>query len=95
MGYLQPAMHAIAPDASALPRLLAFVVGHLTGADLLARGFDFFVSDPLHHYMDTGVLKGVKKRAEGAFSHGNDDSGAIRPAAAAVEPVAAGRLPEH
>jgi hypothetical protein len=95
MGYLLPALSVVARDASPLPRLIAFVVRHLPGADLLARGFDFFISDPLHHYMDTGVLKGVKKRAEGAFSHGDDDSGAIRPAAAAVEPVAAGRLPER
>jgi hypothetical protein len=85
----------VAPDAAPLPRLLAFVVRHLPGADVLARGFDFLVSDPLHHYMDTGVLKGLKKRAEGAFSCGDDDGGAIHPAAAAVEPVAAGRLPER
>jgi hypothetical protein len=37
----------------------------LPGADLLARGFDFLVSDPLHHYMDTGMLQGVQRRAEG------------------------------
>lgn len=48
MGFIQPAVHAISPNASPLPRLIGFVVRHLPGADLLARGFDFFVSDPLH-----------------------------------------------
>ncbi len=67
-GFVQPAMHAVAPDASALPRLIAFVVRHLPGADLILRAFDFFVSDPLHHYMETGVLRGIKKRAEGALA---------------------------
>lgn len=95
MGYLMPALSIVAPDAAPLPRILAFVVRHLPGADLVARGFDFFVSDPLHHYMDTGVLRGVKKRAEGVFSRGTDDSGATRRPATAVEPVAAGRLPER
>jgi hypothetical protein len=33
--------------------------------DLALRGFDFFVSDPLHHYMETGMLTGIKARAEG------------------------------
>ena len=75
MGYLQPALHAIAPDAGPLPRLIAFVARYLPGADLLARGFDFFVSDPLHHYMDTGVLKGIKKRAEAAVADGADKVG--------------------
>jgi hypothetical protein len=28
-------------------------------------GFDFFISDPLHHYTETAVLKGIKERAEG------------------------------
>lgn len=41
------------------------------------------------------MLKGVKKRAEEVFSRGDDDTGAIRPPAAAVEPVAAARLPKR
>jgi hypothetical protein len=65
MGFLQPAMHAVAPDAGRLPRLISFAVEHLPGADALARGFDFLVSDPPHHYIETGVLKGIKERAEG------------------------------
>ena len=65
-GFVQPALHAVAPDAPAAVRLVGFVVRHLPGADLLARGFDLFVADPLHHYMDTGMLKGIKDRAEGA-----------------------------
>ena len=69
MGYVQPAAHAIAPDAAPLPRLIGFAVRSLPGADLLARGFDFFLSDPLHHYMDTGLLRGVKQRAEGQRAH--------------------------
>jgi hypothetical protein len=61
IGFLQPAVHAVAPDAGRLPRLISFAVEHLPGADALARGFDFFVSDPMHHYMETGVLKGIKE----------------------------------
>lgn len=30
----------------------------------VARAFDFFVSDPLHHYMEWGMLQGIKQRAE-------------------------------
>ena len=65
-GFLQPAVHAIAPDASPPVRLIGFVVRHLPGGDLLARGFDFFIADPLHHYMDIGMLEGIRKRAERA-----------------------------
>jgi hypothetical protein len=66
MGFLQPAMHAVAPDAGRLPRLISFAVEHLPGADALARGFDFLVSDPPHHYMETGVLKGHQGASRGA-----------------------------
>jgi hypothetical protein len=34
------------------------------GVDLLARALDFLVADPLHHYMETGMLEGIKSRAE-------------------------------
>ena len=90
-GFVQPAVHAIAPDAAPLIRLIGFTVRHFPGVDLLARGFDFFLSDPLHHYMESGVLKGIKKRAEepGAGAGGTDrpDGHAVGAAAAAVEPV--------
>ena len=87
-GYLLPALQAVAPDAGPLPRLIASVVRHLPGAGLLARGFDVVVADPLHHYMDTGLLKGVKKRAEGAFAPAGDGT-----PTSGVEPLAAGRGP--
>ena len=48
-----------------LSRAAAYVVVHVPGVDLLARGLDFFVSDPLHHYMEVGMLNGIKERAEG------------------------------
>jgi hypothetical protein len=67
-GFVEPAVRAIASDAPPLSRLLRFAVLHVPGADLLLRGFDFFVSDPLHHYMETGMLKGIKQRAEGRLS---------------------------
>lgn len=63
-GFVQPAVHAIAPDAGPLPRFIAFIVQTLPLADLVAQGFDFFVGDPLHHYMEVGMLKGIKRRAE-------------------------------
>jgi hypothetical protein len=83
-GFVWPAARAIRPDAGRLPRLLRFAVLHLPGADLALRGFDFFVSDPLHHYMETGMLTGIKARAEGKYSHASSADAA----ATAVEPVA-------
>jgi hypothetical protein len=84
-GFVSPAARAIRPDAGRLPRLLRFAVVHVPGVDLALRGFDLFVCDPLHHYMETGMLGGIKARAEGTYSHaGNADAAA----AAAVEPVA-------
>lgn len=64
-GYLRPAVHAVAPNGPLPVRVLRFVVEHVPGLDLAVRGFDFFVADPLHHYMETGMLKGIKARAEG------------------------------
>ena len=84
-GFVSPAAHAIRPDAGPLPRLLLFAVLHLPGVDLALRGFDLFVSDPLHHYMETGMLAGIKARAEGKYAHASNADAA----AAAVEPVAA------
>ena len=64
MGFLSPAAHAIRPDAGPVPRLIRFAVLHVPGVDLLSRALDFFVGDPLHHYMETGMLTGIKARAE-------------------------------
>lgn len=76
-GYLGPAFEALSPDAPAALRGLASVLRHTPGATLLLRAVDVLVGDPLHHYMDVGLLRGLKARAEGA--HGD---------ARAVEPVA-------
>lgn len=67
-GFISPALHNLAPDAPPLSRAAAFIAAHVPGVDLLARALDFFVSDPLHHYMEAGMLKGIKSRAEGAAS---------------------------
>ena len=65
-GYIRPAVHAVAPDAPLPARALRAAVEHVPGLDLAIRGFDFFVADPLHHYMETGMLQGIKRRAEGS-----------------------------
>jgi hypothetical protein len=44
------------------------------------------MGDPLHHYMETGMLNGTKAQAEGRF--GDVDLG-TKPPDSAVEPVAA------
>jgi hypothetical protein len=64
-GFVEPAFRAVGPDAPPPLRLIGSAVRTVPGMDLLARGFDFFVSDPLHHYMDAGMLRGIKRRAEG------------------------------
>jgi hypothetical protein len=63
-GFVEPAAHSISPDAGPGPRLIRFVVLRLPGADLVLRAVDFFIGDPLHHYMETGMLTGIKARAE-------------------------------
>lgn len=83
MGYLSPAARTIGPGAGPLPRLLRFAVVRVPGVDLAIRGLDYFVGDPLHHYMETGMLNGIKARAEAMHLH--DGAGAPP---AAVEPVA-------
>lgn len=85
MGFLSPAAHAIRPDAGPVPRLIRFAVLRVPGVDLALRALDFLVADPLHHYMETGMLTGIKARAEGKSSHADDADAA----ASAVEPVAA------
>jgi hypothetical protein len=42
-----------------------FAVVRIPGGELIARAVDFFISDPLHHYMESGMLRGIKERAEG------------------------------
>jgi hypothetical protein len=65
MGFIAPAAGAISPDAPLPSRALHFAMTHIPGAELVARGLDFFLADPLHHYMESGMLKGIKERAEG------------------------------
>jgi hypothetical protein len=65
MGFISAAAGAIAPDAPLPSRALHFALTRIPGAELLSRGIDFFFSDPLHHYMESGMLKGIKERAEG------------------------------
>ena len=83
MGYLSPAAHAIGPDAGPVPRLIRTSVLRVPGLDLVLRAVDFLVADPLHHYMETGMLRGIKARAEQERTHVNADA-----AAPAVESVA-------
>jgi hypothetical protein len=84
MGYLSPAAHSVRPDAGPVPRLIRFAVLRVPGVGLAIRALDFFAGDPLHHYMETGMLTGIKARAEGKYSHAGDADAA----APAVEPVA-------
>ena len=67
-GFIAPAMQAITPEGPLLMRAIAHAVVHFPGLLLLARAIDFFISDPLHHYMEVGMLKGIKDRAEGAVT---------------------------
>lgn len=83
-GFVAPAARAVRTDAGPLPRLLRSAVLHVPGVELALRGFDFFISDPLHHYMETGMLAGLKARAEGRYGDGAD----AHPTTTAVEPVA-------
>lgn len=63
LGYLSAVGEGIAPDAPIPVRLFAFTV-RLPPVRLLARAFDFFIADPLHHYMEVGMLNGIKQRVE-------------------------------
>lgn len=83
MGFLLPAAHAIRADAGAGPRLIRFALLRVPGLDLLIRAMDFFVADPLHHYMETGMLTGIKERAEQENPHVDGP-----PTASTVESVA-------
>ena len=72
-GYLSAAVEGLAADAPAVTKAVAFAVRRVPGGMLLARGVDFFIGDPLHHYMEVGVLRGTKARAEGRY-----DGGAVK-----------------
>ena len=85
-GYITAAIDGLAADAPTAVRALAFVVRRVPGATLLARGFDFLVADPLHHYMEMGVLRGLKLRAEGRYGDGGAQD---RTPTSSVEPMAA------
>jgi hypothetical protein len=65
MGFLSAAAAGVAPDAPLPGRLLHLALVRIPGAELTARAIDFFIGDPLHHYMETGMLRGIKQRAEG------------------------------
>lgn len=63
-GYISAAIENLAADAPAVTKALVFAVRHVPGAMLLTHGVDFFIGDPLHHYMEVGLLRGTKARAE-------------------------------
>jgi hypothetical protein len=84
MGFASPAARAIRPDAGPVPRLIRFAVLRVPGVDLALRAVDFFIGDPLHHYMETGMLTGIKARAEGKYSDADDTDAA----APDMEPLA-------
>jgi hypothetical protein len=68
-GYITAAVEAVDSDAPPLTKAISSIVRNVPGAKLVARGLDFLVGDPLHHYMETGVLRGTKARAEGKYGH--------------------------
>lgn len=85
MGYLSEAFEGVAADAPAVTKAIVFAARHVPGLVLLVRGIDFFIGDPLHHYMEVGLLRGTKERAEGKYDSVEAEVGT---AAAAVEPMA-------
>jgi hypothetical protein len=70
MGYISAAAQGAAADAPALTKAIAYTVQKVPGALLLARSMDVLIGDPLHHYMEVGVLRGLKARAEGTLADG-------------------------
>jgi hypothetical protein len=65
MEFLSAAAGGVGPDAPLPGRLLHLALVRIPGAELTARAVDLFIGDPLHHYMEAGVLGGIKQRAEG------------------------------
>ncbi len=86
LGFVAPAARAIRPDAGPVPRLLRFAVLHVPGVDLALRAFDLFICDPLHHYMETGMLTGIKARAEGRYAPVNGHTNAAATGQPLVDP---------
>lgn len=84
-GYLSAAVQGVAPDAPLVTRAMAFALSRIPGALLLARAVDVLVGDPLHHYMEVGMLRGTKARAEGRYGNDGERPGATP---AAVESLA-------
>jgi hypothetical protein len=82
MGYIGAAARGVATDAPAPTKAIAYAIQHLPGAMLLARGIDFLIADPLHHYMEVGMLRGTKQRAEGNFRAAHGSAAACAGAAA-------------
>ncbi len=64
IGFISAAAGGVAPDAPLPVRLLHFAVARVPGVKLIAWAIDFFVGDPLHHYMESEMLRGIKQRAE-------------------------------
>jgi hypothetical protein len=92
MGYITAAVEAVADDAPPPTKAIASIVRNVPGAKLGACGLDFFVGDPLHHYMETGVLRGIKAHAERERRHGRCDAGAgVAGLRRLLHPVGAGQ----
>jgi hypothetical protein len=68
MGFISAAAGAVAADAPLPSRLLHVAMVRVPGLELTARAIDFFIGDPLHHYMEVGMLRGIKQRAEAGWS---------------------------
>ena len=64
LGFISAAAGGVEPDAPPLGRVLHLAMVHVPGAELTARAIDFFIGDPLHNYMESGMLRGIKQRAE-------------------------------
>jgi hypothetical protein len=68
-------MTAVASNAPLISRVIKLFVTRIPGVVLVSRAIDFFIGDPLHHYMETGMLRGIKARAEQAHRGASEISG--------------------
>ena len=73
-GYIAPALTALAPDAPLPLRMIGAAAKHVPGVVSLARAIDYFVGDSLHHYMEVGMLEGVKSAPKAGSSPRRSDS---------------------
>ncbi|HTG48579.1 MAG TPA: hypothetical protein VK646_13080 [Actinomycetota bacterium] len=64
MGYISAAAAGVGADAPLPSRMLGVILVRVPGAELVARAIDLFIGDPLHHYMESEMLRGVKERTE-------------------------------